>query len=219
MFAFADTFSIPGIIRWISLICTAVTLGALTAHVLELPNKLRLGGMLWLAVQQELYSGWGRFIGPFELVAVVSTWMLLYVERRHRAAAGRAMLAACVLSAALLTFFILNAPVNAAFAAWTPATLPADWPDYRAQWELGHAISFLLVLLAFIVLLRSLFRDALARALRATARWPSAWPSPPSASETASPGSARDAHNRTPPRRGEPRARPLRRRNPDVNQG
>src|SRR5699024_12201059 len=29
------------IVRWLSLICTAVTLGALTAHVLELPNKLR----------------------------------------------------------------------------------------------------------------------------------------------------------------------------------
>jgi hypothetical protein len=41
------------------------------------------------------------------------------------------------------------------------ATLPLDWPNYRLQWEAGHAISFLFVLITFIALLRALFRDAL----------------------------------------------------------
>lgn len=44
----------------------AVTLSALTAHVLELPNKLSLDGPLWLAVQQHLYRGWGPYIGPVD---------------------------------------------------------------------------------------------------------------------------------------------------------
>jgi hypothetical protein len=57
-------------------------------------------------------------------------------------------------------FFALNAPVNAAFAAWTAETLPPDWPTYRLRWEVGHAASFVLAFLAFVALLRGLFADA-----------------------------------------------------------
>lgn len=111
-------------VRWISLVCTVVTLGALTAHVLELPNKFSLDGLLWLTVQQNLYRGWGLFIGPFEVTAVMATWILLYLGRKDRTAFRLTLLAACPLSGALTVFFILNAPVNAAFASWTPTTLP-----------------------------------------------------------------------------------------------
>ena len=63
----------------------------------------------------------------------------------------------------LAVFFLFNAPVNAAFAGWTTETLPADWPDYRLQWELGHAIAFVLALTAFCTLLRAAFVGACAR--------------------------------------------------------
>jgi hypothetical protein len=60
-------------------------------------------------------------------------------------------------------FFLLNAPVNAVFAGWRAATLPADWPGYRRQWELGHAIAFVLAPTAFCTLLRAAFVEASAR--------------------------------------------------------
>ncbi len=149
--------------RWISLLCTAITLSALAAHVLELPNKFALDGLLWLAVQQNLYRGWGTFVGPFESTAIVSTWVLLFLVRARAPIFRMTLLAAVLLSAALAVFFVLNAPVNTAFAAWTQATLP---PDCRVKWEAGHAISFVLVLVAFVALLRALVRDAIARASR-----------------------------------------------------
>jgi hypothetical protein len=152
------------IVRWLSLLSSAVTLGALTAHVLELPNKLALDGPLWLAVQQNLYRGWGPFIGPFEVTAIAATWVLLRLVRQNRSSFGLTLLAALLLSGALVIFFALNAPVNAAFASWTAATLPPDWPNYRLRWETGHAISFVLVLIAFIALLRALFREAVTEA-------------------------------------------------------
>ncbi|MEW6519114.1 MAG: DUF1772 domain-containing protein [Thermodesulfobacteriota bacterium] len=158
------------IVRWSGLIATAVTLGALTAHVLELPNKFTLDGPLWLAVQQQLYRGWGLFIGPCEVAAVLCSWALAFLVRQNRAVFRPTLLAAFFLTGALVVFFILNAPVNAAFAAWTPATLPPDWPDYRLRWEMGHALSFVLVLPAFIALLRSLFLEAINRALQASSR-------------------------------------------------
>lgn len=148
------------IVRWIGLLSTAVTLSALGAHVLELPNKLALDGPLWLAIQQNLYRGWGPFIGPFEAGAAITAWLLYVLRRQSRSISALVLIASCLLTAALAVFFVLNAPVNEAFAAWTPATLPADWPRYRLRWELGHAISFVLVLAAFIALLRALFLDS-----------------------------------------------------------
>jgi hypothetical protein len=150
--------------RWISLVCTGITLGAAYAHVLELPNKFRLDGELWLAVQQNIYRGWGPFIGPFEVLAIAATWVLVALVRGRRPTFVLTLVAALCLSLALVAFFTLNAPVNAAFAQWTPQTLPADWPDYRLRWELGHAVSFGLELIAFILLLRAAFVDAIARA-------------------------------------------------------
>jgi hypothetical protein len=63
----------------------------------------------------------------------------------------------------IAVFFLFNAPVNAAFAGWTAQTLPADWPDYRRQWELGHAIAFGLALIAFCTLMRATFVEACAQ--------------------------------------------------------
>jgi hypothetical protein len=151
------------VLRWIAIVGTGVTLGATAAHVLELPNKLTLDGHLWLAVQQHLYRGWGPFVAPFEVGAMVSSWVLVFLLRGRRGVFGPTLLAALCLSAALLVFFTLNAPVNAAFARWTPDTLPSDWSWYRLRWEIGHATSFVLVLSAFVALLRATFVNATMR--------------------------------------------------------
>jgi Domain of unknown function (DUF1772) len=150
-------------LRWISLLTTAVPLGATAAHVMELPNKFSLDGPLWLAVQQNLYRGWGPFIAPFEIVAIVTSWALAYMVRARRPAFALTLTAAFCLSAMLAVFFLFNAPVNAAFAGWAAETLPAGWPGYRLQWELGHAIAFVLALTAFCTLLRAAFVEASAR--------------------------------------------------------
>jgi len=151
------------VLRWISLLATAVPLAATAAHLLELPNKLTLDGPLWLAVQQNLYRGWGPVIGPFEIVAVLATWGLAYFTRRRQPAFALTLTAALCLIAMIAVFTLFNAPVNAAFAGWTAQTLPADWPDYRRQWELGHAISFGLALIAFCTLTRAAFVEACAQ--------------------------------------------------------
>jgi len=150
-------------LRWISLLATAVPLGATVARVMELPNKFSLDGPLWLAVQQNLYRGWGPFIGPFEIVAIVSGWALACMVRGRWPAFALTVVAALCLTAMPAVFFLFNAPVNAAFAGSTVEMLPADWPNYRLQWELGHAITFALALTAFCMLLRAAFVEACAR--------------------------------------------------------
>jgi len=51
------------LLHQLNLLLAALATLAPLAHVLELPNKLRLDGPLWLAVQQQLYRGWGPFLG------------------------------------------------------------------------------------------------------------------------------------------------------------
>ena len=55
-------------LRLLALVVAVIALLAPAAHVLEMPNKLRIDGPLWLAVQQSLYRGWGPFVGgPAEI--------------------------------------------------------------------------------------------------------------------------------------------------------
>jgi hypothetical protein len=158
-------------LRWIAIACTAVPLGATVAHVFELPNKMTLDGPLWLAVQQNLYRGWGPLIAPFEITAIVAAWTLVFLERERQRTFPLTFLAALCLTAMLGVFFLLNAPVNSAFAQWTATTLPPDWPSYRLRWEVGHALGCLLALVAFGALLRAAFVASL-DAARAAARPP-----------------------------------------------
>jgi hypothetical protein len=143
--------------RWLR--CLALLIGfsaclAPMAHVLELPNKVRLDGSLWLAVQQHLYAGWGPLIGaPTEIGGLIISLILLAANRRHARRAVLFGLAGAAYGAMLLSFFLLNAPVNEAVNTWTAATLPTDWTNYRLRWEIGHAVAALFALLAFVATL------------------------------------------------------------------
>lgn len=129
------------------------------AHVLELPNKFALDGPLWLAVQQQLYRGWGAVFGPVEILALLTTLFLVWLRRGNPRAFRASLLAALVYTAMLVVFFIFNAPVNAAFNSWTVADMPADWPAYRWRWEMGHAIAAGLSIIGWLALLRASFAD------------------------------------------------------------
>lgn len=136
--------------RWLRRLAVVIAFLACLAplaHVLELPNKLRVDGPLWLAVQQHLYNGWGPFIGaPTEIGGLLISLVLLAAYRKHARAAALFSLAVAGYGGMLLSFFLLNAPVNEALNRWTPEMLPADWASYRLQWEIGHAIAALFAL-------------------------------------------------------------------------
>ncbi|HEX4183742.1 MAG TPA: hypothetical protein VHY34_10850 [Caulobacteraceae bacterium] len=138
-------------LRWLCLLVSLAALAAPLAHVLELPNKLRLDGPLWLAVQQHLYNGWGPIIGaPTEIGGLLLSLAALTAGRRERRALAAYGVAAVAFLGMLFCFFVFNDPVNKALAPWTPATLPADWMSYRWRWELGHALAALCALIAVV---------------------------------------------------------------------
>ena len=141
-------------LRTANLIIAFIATTAPIAHALEMISKLTLDGRLWLEIQQHLYRGWGEIFGPVEIVAFLSTLALLVVTRRHRSS-RRAYLVALVCYAAMLAdFFVLNRPVNEAVRDWTPVTLPSNWSDYRLRWEIGHSLTALFSVIAFVTLIR-----------------------------------------------------------------
>jgi hypothetical protein len=50
-------------------------------------------------------------------------------------------------------------PANLAFATWTPDTMPADWPRYRASWEYGHAVRAVLGVVALCALIAAMLAE------------------------------------------------------------
>jgi len=92
--------------------------------------KLRLDAPVWLAVQQQLYRGCGPFLGgPLKTAALATALALLILQRHDRKARRALVIAVAAYAGMIAVFFIFNSRVNAAVSAWTPATLPPDWPS------------------------------------------------------------------------------------------
>jgi uncharacterized membrane protein len=123
----------------ITVLLTGLSAGAALAHLLKLPNKMPLSAAEYLWVQQHLYSGFGRVLGPVELGAFLSALALTTLLRKHRLAFLLGLAASICSAVALIIWQLHNDPVNAAVAAWTIDTLPPDWVIYRDRWEYAHA--------------------------------------------------------------------------------
>lgn len=147
------------IIRFISLLFTALISGVAFCHVLELPNKLTLPASTWLNVQQVLYRGFGAKIGFIEVGAILSAIMLLFLIRKHRISFVLTLIASICLVAALVVWFMIVNPVNLKVDTWTLASLPTDWTQARNQWEYGHAIHAALFVVGLVALIISVLAD------------------------------------------------------------
>jgi hypothetical protein len=140
----------------VTLVLVALVLGTSFAHVLQWPAKLHYDGPLYTRLQTTLYIRWGPpsitgFVEPAALLAVLVLGVLLRHERPAftlvAAAAGLLLLAFPVI------FYWRVEPANVAFrAAALAGSVPKDWATWRTRWETGHALRFVLHLVAFVLL-------------------------------------------------------------------
>jgi hypothetical protein len=143
------------ILRNVSLVFAFLATTAPLAHVLEMASKLTLPGPLWLGIQQNLYRGWGAVFGPVEIICLILAFALFARARPDRQASNIYLAVIVCYAAMLASFFLFNDPVNEALNRWTPTVMPANWPDYRLRWEIGHAITAVLAVIAFVLQLRT----------------------------------------------------------------
>jgi len=143
----------------ITLILSALLMGATLGHVLEMPGKLAASGPLWLTFQHTLYKAFAIAGGPIEMGAIGASAMLAWLVRRNRSLLPSVLSASALLAIGFGIWLAFTSPVNARTSAWVPGAMPADWDRWRTQWEYSHAARFLLHLIAFCILvLASIFR-------------------------------------------------------------
>jgi hypothetical protein len=149
--------------RFVALLLAALSLTMTSAHVLELPQKMRYPAELYAAVNGTLYRQFAIVGGSYTIGAMVAAAVLAVLARRHRAGFGWAAAgAACLVIAFVMWLGIVN-PVNLRMAEalrTAPETVPQQWMLYRGRWEYGHAAGFVVQLAGFCALLVSALADA-----------------------------------------------------------
>lgn len=141
--------------RFGTIMFVGLSMGPAICHLLEMPAKMKYDGSLWLKLLQTLCPPALGTIGAFfEVGAVTTTIILIFLVRKHKTALKWTLPGAICMVAVHLIFWIWVAPVNAAMAPLSPDTLPQDWTSLRDQWEYAHASRAILhmVSLAFLVL-------------------------------------------------------------------
>lgn len=149
-------------IRFIALMLAALTLGLGFCHLMQLPSRMGWDQYLWVGstVQGGLYAMFGTIGAAIFVATVIALGLLAYFVREHGRPGFRLALASAVLFAlALVLWWVLIYPVNVELAKWVDGPVPADWTEYRARWEWGHAIIALVELSGFAALIGAVLAD------------------------------------------------------------
>ncbi len=153
--------------RFVAIMLAALTLGLSFCHLMQLPSRLGWDQYLWVGstVQGGLYAAFGSVIF---VATVIALGLLAYFTREHGRPGFKLALSAAVLFAlALVLWWVLVYPVNVELAKWVNGPVPADWTDYRARWEWGHAIIAVVELIGFAALIAAVLADTVGRGARA----------------------------------------------------
>jgi hypothetical protein len=133
-------------LRFSSIMSTAVAMTAAVAHLMELPNKRRYEAPLYVRLHRTLYNNFGRFAGPAEALAVLTTGALAsQLKRQGSDAYPLTAMAAGSVAAAHGVYWSAVNPVNVEMQQWPLDRIPDGWTAERDRWEFGHAVrAFLL---------------------------------------------------------------------------
>lgn len=138
-------------VHFLGLLSTVLVLCAAMAHLMELPNKLKLPREQYLVVQQ-IYQGWA-LLGIAVVIALFSTLALTIMAYRRGTGYALPFVALTCIIVTQVIFWVYTAPANKVTNNWME--LPINWSGIRNQWEYSHAVNAILYLIAFISLILS----------------------------------------------------------------
>jgi hypothetical protein len=148
--------------RFLAILLAALALTMTSAHVLELPQKMRYDPELYSAVNTTLYRHFATVGALYTLGSILAAAGLVLLVRDRRPAFGWTLAGATCLLLAFVSWLTLVAPVNREVAAAirsAPESVPAVWMRHRARWEYGHATGFGIQLIGFASLVASIIVD------------------------------------------------------------
>jgi hypothetical protein len=129
-----------------------------SAHVLELPQKMRYDAQLYSAVNITLYRYFAIIGGVYQVGSLVAAAVLVCLVRQRRPSFGWTLAGALSLLLAFGLWLTVVAPVNGEVSdalQVAPASVPAVWMRLRSRWEYGHAAGFIVQLVGLCALILS----------------------------------------------------------------
>jgi hypothetical protein len=144
--------------RFATLLFAALSLTMESAHVLELPQKLRYDAVMYAAVNTTLYRAFAIVGGVYQVGSIILSIVLTILVRGRGPTFGWTLAGAILLAAAFGVWLAVVQPVNMQVAdaiRGDPTSVPALWMQLRLRWEGGHAAGFVLQVIGFACLLGS----------------------------------------------------------------
>jgi hypothetical protein len=139
------------ILQFIALVLGTLALAPGIAHVASFLNKIHLNESTYFIVQT-VYRGWNLF-GIVLVGALIANVALAAAVRRHPQAFRLVLANLLCLIGGLTIFFVFTYPANVATDNWT--AVPANWAQWRWQWEISHAANTAVSFVGFCALILS----------------------------------------------------------------
>lgn len=147
--------------RFITSILAALTMGMAFCHLLEMPTRLTWDATLWVTttVSEGLYWLFGTIGAFIDVGSWMTASMLVFLVRKRTPAFQWTLAGALFLIAAHILWWLFVFPVNTEIATWTAHSAPANWEQWRAQWEYTHAVRAVLQIMGLASLLLSVLLE------------------------------------------------------------
>jgi hypothetical protein len=144
--------------RFLTLLLAALALTMTSAHVLELPQKMRYDAALYSAVNTTLYRHFATVGAIYTLGSIVAAAGLAVLVRGRGPTFGWSLAGTLCLLMGFASWLVLVLPVNREIAdalRSAPDSVPALWMRLGSRWEYGHSTGFVIQLAGFCALLAS----------------------------------------------------------------
>jgi hypothetical protein len=146
-----------------TLLLASLSLTMESAHLLELPQKMKYSAQMYSAVNTTLYRYFAVVGGVYQIGAIVAALLLVFFLRSRSDAFRWTLAGALCLLTAFGVWLAVVAPVNAQIydaLRISPTSVPDLWMQLRLRWEGGHVAGFVLQLAGVAALLWSVVRQA-----------------------------------------------------------
>jgi hypothetical protein len=144
--------------RLITLLLAALALTMESAHVLELPQKMRYDPQMYSAVNTTLYRYFAIIGGVYQVGSIVAAAVLVFLARQRSVSFGWTLAGALCLLLAFGIWLTVVAPVNNVVSEAlqaAPASVPEVWMRLRTRWEYGHVAGFIVQCVGLCALILS----------------------------------------------------------------
>lgn len=148
--------------RFLALLLASLAMTMTSAHVLELPQKMRYNAQLYSAVNTTMYRYFAIVGGVYSMSSIIAAAIVSFLTRKDRLVFRWALAGTLLLVLWFISWLTVVNPVNNEVAAAlrsAPETVPEIWMQLRVRWEYGHLVGFVLQLLGLSALIISVLVD------------------------------------------------------------